>query len=235
MSTASSTNTGVASYVVDEAGAVDLPRARRRHAGDLDDGATDLADDRAALQRRIGCRHVTDLGGRERVEHVGQAAPVDGLAQVVVDRPHPGRDRVVDGLDERGLPHLPRHLGERRGGQRRGDHPGDQQHRGGRDDRAGDRVEHLGRFPGDLAAHGPADRPGEDLPEQRAGQHDHERGEDPRDAGAVDPLGDRTGQLRPDHRTAEEAGDGGGRHEQALPEPRQREGEGQHDQDDVHE
>jgi hypothetical protein len=70
--------------------------------------------------------------------------------------------------------------------------------------------------------------------EQRAGEDDDESGEHPRDAGAVDALGDRAGQLRAEHRPAEEARDGGGRHEQALAEPREREGQRQHDQHHVH-
>ena len=165
---------------VDEAGAVDLPGAGRRDAADLAPPSpapwptTGLFE-----QRRVGRGHVAHLGGRERVEDVGQPAPVDRLAQRVVDRPDAVGHRPVDRLHQRGLPHLAGHRRERRAGQRRGDHPGDQQHRGRGDDRAGDRVDHLGRLPGHPRAQRPAGRPGEDLAEQRPGEDDDQRGEHP--------------------------------------------------------
>ena len=59
---------------VDEAGAVDLPGARGGDAADLDDRALHGFDDRAGLQRRVGRGDVADLGGRERIEDVGQTA-----------------------------------------------------------------------------------------------------------------------------------------------------------------
>ena len=184
-----------------------------------------------------GAGHVADLGGRERVEDVGQSAPVDRLAQVVVDRAHAVGHRLVDRLHQRRLPHLAGHRRERRAGQRGGDHPGHQQHRGRGDDGPGDRVDHLRRLPGHPGAQRPAGRPGQDLAEQRAGQDDDQRGEHPRDARAVDPVGDGAGQLGAEHRPAEEPDDRGGGDQQPLPETgegeQQREGD-QHQVDEGH-
>jgi hypothetical protein len=43
----------------------------------------------------------TDLGGRERVEDVGQPAAVDDVPEVVVHGADPVRDSLIDGLHER--------------------------------------------------------------------------------------------------------------------------------------
>ena len=202
---------------------------------DLDDRALHLGHDRAVRQRRSGGGDLAHLRGRQRVEDVGQPAAVDGVAQLVVDRPHAVGHRPVDRLHERGLAHLAGHRRERRAGQRRGDHPGDQQHRGRGDHRTGDRVDHLGRLPGDPCAQRPAGRTGQDLAEQRPGQDDDQRGEHPGDARPVDPVGDRPGQLGAEDRPAEEAQDGGGRDQQPLPEAGEGEQQRERDQHQVDE
>ena len=152
----------------------------------------DRGDDRAVQQRLVGCRHVAHLGGRERVEDVGQPAPVDRVAQRVVDRrarsSGTARSTACTSADWRTWLDTC----------------------GNGELASGEATIHATSSTAAAETTAPAtestifagsqvtrersarpDRAGDDLAQQRPGQDDDERGEHPGDAGPVDPVGDR--------------------------------------------
>ena len=203
-----------------EPGAVDVPVAVVGHAVDLHHAGTGATD-----RRRRG-----DLGGRRRygTNALRRQAAEDGRQAVVVEgRPdgaeggvRPVGHRCIDAADHLRAADLPRKGGDRTRPQGGAQGPGDQQQ--GQDAEPGpeQRVDHLGRPPGQAATEGTGERGEQQLAEQGEHHHDadgehrlrelgvHPRDQHRRDEQAGHAARDEPGEAEhPDHEALPVAGD----------------------------
>ena len=191
----------------DEARAVDLPRAGRRDAADLAPPSPAPARRPGSSARAgSGRRHVPRLGGGERVQDVGQAPPVD--RRRAASRRPSARRRAPPG--RRPAPAPTAAPGWRPAGTASwpaGDATIQATSRTATAETTAPATEStiLAGSQVTRVRTRPADGPGQDLPQQRAGQDDDQRGEHPGHASSRRSVGHRPGQLGAQHRPAEEA------------------------------
>ena len=182
-----------------------------------------------AGRRRVD---VADLLGRQAAEHRRQRVVVEDLAEGGEQRAGAVGHHLVDTGDHPRVADLAGQRRQRTGVQRRGEEPGDHQHRDHADRRAEAGVDHSGRSPGQPVAQQRPEPAQRHLADGRRHQDDRDR-----EQRLAEPGLQRGDQPRRDqqahHAAGEEAGKRQHTDDEALPVAGERERERRDDQDEV--